>query len=203
MLDQLERPLSVPGPAITRLPTQRMAVVYTVGNPEQAEHRAMAALYSSFLEMRRTCLENGEKLPIGTLRVRWLNSEDAPRDRWLGAWGLPIPHNVTSMPQVMRDLAVKVETWSYGTVAEIVHEGSRGTPEGTLDELYRFIAQNDYAVVGEFEEEYQAPPRAKCDVLTFRYRVKKAPEPEAPLPGMLLVDWACGLEPAIEAADIG
>ncbi len=203
MLDQLERSLLVSGPIITKLPTQSMAVVYTVGNPEMAEYRAMAALYSSFLEMRRTRLEKGEKLPIGALRVRWLNSEDAPRDRWLGAWGLPIPANVTAMPQVMRDLAVKVETWTYGPVAEIVHNGPLFTQEAALDELYRFIAENDYSVTGAFEEEYEAPPRAKCDTRTFRYRVKKAIPASASPTEMLLIEWAFGGEPVGKAADIG
>ncbi|MEO6457541.1 MAG: hypothetical protein ABIO92_04620 [Chloroflexia bacterium] len=168
MLELLERPALVRGPVITHLPAQTMAVVYTVGNPEESEHRAMAALYSSFLEMRRKRLENGERLPIGVLRVRWLNSRDAPSHIWLGAWGLQIPSDVTSMPQVMHDLAVKVETWSYGTVVEIVHEGPRSAQEETLDELSHYIAQSEYTAVGEFEEEYQAPPRTICGEVTFR-----------------------------------
>lgn len=203
VLDILERPPLVPGPVIAELPEQTMAVVYTVGNPELAEHRAMAALYSSFLELRRGLKDEGQHLHIGALRVRWLYSEDAPRDKWLGAWGLPVPANVTAMPQVMSNLAVKVETWTYGTVAEIVYEGPLFTQEAALEELYRFMAENDYSVTGAFEEEYEAPPRAKCDTRTFRYRVEKSVLAAVPPTEMLLIDWAFGGEPVGGAADIG
>ena len=203
MLYQLERPTLVRGPEICELSDQTMAVVYTVGNPEMAEHRAMAALYSSILELRRSLLDKGERLQIGALRVRWLNSDDAPKDKWLGAWGLPIPSNITAMPQVIQDIAVKVETWSYGTVVEIEHEGPRITEEAALDELYRFIAENDYSVIGAFEEEYEAPPRARCDKLTFRYRVLRTEREPAHASSLQVLEWAFGGSLLVGVADIG
>ncbi|GAI56256.1 unnamed protein product, partial [marine sediment metagenome] len=43
-----------------------------------------------------------------------------PIDEWTHIIGLPIPEDTTSLPQKVAGIEAKIETWEYGTVAQIL-----------------------------------------------------------------------------------
>jgi len=54
-----------------------------------------------------------------------------------------------------------LETWNYGTVAQILHVGPYSEEEPTVKRLHEFITENGYEIAGIHEEEYLTPPKAK------------------------------------------
>ena len=54
--------------------------------------------------------------------------------------------------------SLKLETWEYGEVAEILHIGSYATENPTVEKLHQFITESGYEIVGPHEEEYLKGP---------------------------------------------
>jgi hypothetical protein len=94
-------------------------------------------------------------------------------DEWTHIIGLPIPENTTSLSQKIPGIEVKVETWQYGTAAQILHLGPYDQEEVTVNRLHRFIEDNGYKITGVHEEEYLTKPDAKVPKTIIRYPVKK------------------------------
>jgi len=86
---------------------------------------------------------------------------------------LPIPEDTTSLPQKLPDIEVKIETWDYGTVAQILHIGSYAEEGPTVARLHKFIEESGYQIAGDHEEEYLTTPDAKVPKTLIRYAVKK------------------------------
>ena len=87
--------------------------------------------------------------------------------------GIPVPENITSLPQKEPGTEVKLETWEYGTVAQILHLGSYEQEMESVERLLKFIAANGYEISGPHEEEYQSKPDAKVLKTLIRYQIKK------------------------------
>jgi len=45
-------------------------------------------------------------------------------EEWTHIIGLPIPEDTTSLPQKAPEIEVKIETWEYGSVAQILLLGA-------------------------------------------------------------------------------
>ncbi|PKH44525.1 hypothetical protein KKB3_01699 [Dehalococcoides mccartyi] len=87
--------------------------------------------------------------------------------------GIPVPENITSLPRKEPGTEVKLETWEYGTVAQILHLGSYDQEMESVERLHKFIAANGYEISGPHEEEYQSKPDAKVLKTLIRYQIKK------------------------------
>jgi hypothetical protein len=87
--------------------------------------------------------------------------------------GLPVPSDTTSLPQKVASIEVKLETWDYGTVAQILHLGAYDQEDVTVEHLHKFIEESGYEVAGLHEEEYLTSPDAKIVKTIIRYPVKK------------------------------
>jgi hypothetical protein len=72
---------------------------------------------------------------------------------------------------------VVVETWDYGTVAQILHLGAYADEVPTIDRLHAFIAEQGYEIAGPHEEEYLSRPGAKEQKTRIRYQVQKVEAP--------------------------
>ena len=48
------------------------------------------------------------------------------KTEWKGFYAMPVPQNTTDLPMVKAQpgLTVRLDTWEYGKVAEILHIGS-------------------------------------------------------------------------------
>jgi len=154
-------------PQIVTRPDQKMLVADCKGDPAVAAQVAIANLFRVFYALP------GAKLAAP--RGRWISPFGKPKADWAGILGLPIPDAVKSLPATAKD--VRIETWAYGEVAEILHVGSYADEAATVEKLMKFIADKGYVVVGPHEEEYLAGPGMVADPAKYqtiiRYQVKK------------------------------
>ena len=168
-----ERPTATETPRIAELPSQKVAVVYTGGDPFMVAERALPTLYESVEALKAELEQQGMGMAVGRLRVRWPDFNLVPMEQWTGIWGLPVPEDTVKVPQANPWLPVVVEMWHYGTVAEVLYVGEDALESPTLEELRHFVMAQGYRVVGSYEEEHWTPPLAEVQEMVIRYPVKK------------------------------
>lgn len=163
-------------PAISNMPDQKMLVVEAVGDPNLMGQDAFELLYKAYF-----MLKNAPKQVLPP-RARWpFNLEEIPPSEWRGLYALPVPDSVTELPADLdapQGFNVKLETWQYGEVAEILHYGGYDQEQPTIERLKNFIASQGYEVIGDHEEVYLRGPELLANdpkdyITLIRYRVKK------------------------------
>lgn len=164
-------------PRLTEMGPRTMAVVHTRGDPERVAWAAIRALYASLKDLCDEAEGRGSRLDIEPLRARWLNAHSAPRENWVALWGLPVPDDTSSLRQEDPDFEVRLETWPYGLVAEVCHEGPFDTEPATVEGLQQFIDDSGHHVAGPYEEEYLSPPGTPNQRTVIRYRVRPQEPP--------------------------
>jgi len=160
-------------PEILEMKSQKMAVVYTKGDPSKVAEKALPALFGSVYKLKFELKKKGLAFKVGKLRARWPDAHLLPKDQWTGIWGLPLPEGTTSLSQKVPEIEVKLETWNYGTVAQILHLGPYSEEEPTVKRLHEFIFKSGYEIAGVHEEEYLTVPKAKVQKTLIRYSIKK------------------------------
>ena len=161
-------------PQILEMPPQKMAVVYGKGTPDKVFSELMPALYGSVYTLKFDLKKKGlPTFKVSGLRARYPDAHLLPVEQWTHIIGLPIPEDTTSLPQKVPGVEVKLETWQYGTVAQILHLGSYDQEQPTIERLHKFIEENGYEIAGAHEEEYLTTPDAKVPKTIIRYVVKK------------------------------
>lgn len=161
-------------PQIVDMPPQKMAVVHGKGTPDKVFSELMPALYGSAYTLKFDLKKKGlPTFKVGGLRARYPDAHLVPKEEWTHIIGLPIPEDTTSLPQKLPDIEVKLETWDYGTVAQILHIGSYAEEGPTVARLHQFIEESGYQIAGDHEEEYLTTPDAKVPKTLIRYAVKK------------------------------
>jgi hypothetical protein len=93
-------------------------------------------------------------------RGRWRVAADVPRSEWVGRYALPVADRVDVVPPVDVDngFALRLETWDYGEVAEMLHVGPYSAEEADIRRLHAFVVASGNEVVGDHEEEYVRGP---------------------------------------------
>jgi effector-binding domain-containing protein len=161
-------------PVILEMPSQKMAVVRGKGSPDKVFAGVFPALFGSVYTLKFDLKKRGlESFKVSCPRARYPDAHFCPKGEWLIIAAIPIPHNTTSLPQKEPGTEVKIETWEYGTVAQILHIGAYDQVKEAIDRLHQFIAANGYEIAGPHEEEYQSRPDAKVIKTLVRYQVKK------------------------------
>ena len=156
------------------MPPQKMAVVYGKGTPDKVFSEVMPALYGSVYALKFDLKKKGlPTFKVSGLRARYPDAHLVPKEEWTHIIALPIPEETTSLPQKAPGVEVKIETWEYGTVAQILHLGPYDQEEPTVDRLHKFIEDNGYEIAGAHEEEYLTTPDAKVPKTIIRYAVRK------------------------------
>jgi hypothetical protein len=151
-----------------------MAVVNGKGAPDRVFSELMPALYGSVYTLKFDLKKQGlPTFKVTGLRARYPDVHLVPMDQWTHIISLPIPEGTTSLPQKVAGVEVRIETWQYGTVAQILHLGAYDQEEATINRLHRFIEDNGYGIAGAHEEEYLTRPDAKVPKTVIRYQVKK------------------------------
>jgi hypothetical protein len=161
-------------PQILEMPPQKMAVVYGKGAPDKVFPELMPALYGSVYTLKFDIKKKGlPTFKVSGLRARYPDAHLVPMDEWTHIIGLPIPEDTTSLPQKVAGTEVKIETWQYGTVGQILHLGPYDQECATVERLQKFIADNGCEIAGMHEEEYLTTPDAKVIKTLIRYVVRK------------------------------
>jgi hypothetical protein len=161
-------------PVIMEMPPQKMAVVQGKGTPDKVFPEIMPALYGSAYTLKFDLKKKGlPTFKVSGLRGRYPDAHLVPKEEWTIIMGLPVPNDTTSLPQKVPAVEVKLETWDYGTVAQILHIGPYDQETPTIERLLQFIEENGYQIAGPHEEEYLTQPDAKVVKTLIRYVVKK------------------------------
>ena len=169
-----QRKLSKKEPKILEMPPQKMAVVYAKGAPDKVFPEVMPALYGSVYTLKFDLKKKGlPTFKVSGLRARYPDAHLVPKEEWTHIIGLPIPEDTTSLPQKVPGTEVKLETWEYGTAAQILHLGAYDQEGPTVERLHKFIEDSGYEIAGIHEEEYLTTPDAKVPKTLIRYPIKK------------------------------
>ena len=162
-------------PRILEISQQKMAVVQAKGAPDKVFPEVLPALYGSVYTLKFDLKKKGAPtFKVSGLRARYPDAHLVPREEWTHLIGLPIPEDTASLPQKVPNVEVKIETWEYGTVAQILHLGPYDQECPTVERLHEFIEANGYETAGMHEEEYLTRPEAKVPKTIIRYPVEKA-----------------------------
>jgi hypothetical protein len=161
-------------PEIIEIPPQKMAVVQGKGAPDKVISELMPALFGSVYTLKFALKKQGlPTFKVSPPRARYPDAHFVPMAEWTIIMGLPVPQDTTLLPQKVPSVAVRLETWAYGTVAQILHFGPYDQEGPTIERLQRFIEDNGYEIAGPHEEEYLSRPDAKVVKTLVRYVVKK------------------------------
>jgi len=161
-------------PQMLEMPSQKMAVVHAKGAPDKVFPEFLPALYGSVYTLKFDLKKKGlPTFKVTGLRARYPDAHIVPMDEWTHIICLPIPEDTTALPQKVPGIEVKIETWEYGTIAQILHLGAYDQEYATVDRLHRFIEDNGYEIAGIHEEEYLTTPDAKVIKTLIRYPVRK------------------------------
>lgn len=161
-------------PQIVEMPSQKMAVVRGKGAPDKVFPELMPALYGSVYTLKFSLKKDGKPtFKVSGLRARYPDVITVPKDQWTHIIGLPVPEETTVLPKKVPNVEIKLETWEYGTVAQILHLGAYDQETPTIERLLKFIAENGYVIAGMHEEEYLTRPDTRAQKTIIRYLVKK------------------------------
>jgi hypothetical protein len=140
-------------PEITTLSSEFMMTLTLTGNPDDIAGEGINALFSAWSQAGGQW--NSDIAP----RARWgaVDEFDGKTDTLTGTFGLPMPAGVTELPAGL-DERIQLETWEYGTVAQILHVGSYDDEQPTVDRLRDYITGQGYVISGEHEEVYLKGP---------------------------------------------
>jgi hypothetical protein len=162
-------------PIILEMPSQKMAVVRGKGSPDKVFPEVFPALFGSVYTLKFGLKKQGlESFKVSYPRARYPDAPLSPKGEWLIIVGIPIPNDTTSLPQKEPGTEVKIETWEYGTIAQILHIGPYDQVKEAIDRLQQFVTANGYEIAGPHEEEYQSRPDAKVIKTLIRYQVRKS-----------------------------
>ncbi len=161
-------------PQIIEMPPQKMAVVSGRGTPKEVFTRLMPALYGSVYTLKFDLKKRGlPTFKVSGLRARYPGADIESKEEWEHIVGLPVLDDTAALPQKITGVEVKLETWQYGTVAQILHLGSYSEEGPGIERLHRFIEENGYEICGPHEEEYLTRPDARVVKTIIRYEVRK------------------------------
>lgn len=163
-------------PEMAELPALRMAVVHTLGDPNEVGQRVFPALYGAAYGLKFALKKQGVEYKVAPVRARWFAGsqwKSVPREQWEAAWAIPVPDDTTELKQKDPETPVVLETWEYGTVAQVLFVGAYADEEPTINALHAFIAEQGYEIVGAHEEEYLTRPDAKSPKTIIRYQVRR------------------------------
>jgi hypothetical protein len=166
-------------PRLADLPSQRVLVVETHGDPNRTAGPAISSLYKVFFSLHG----KGLWLKMPAPRARWPQVADPSRADRTGVFALPLPAGEETLPTKLpvTPLPVRLDTWEYGPVVEVLHRGGYQDEAPAVSRLQAFAAAQGYALTGPHEEEYLKGPGMfgrgdpKTYLTILRYRVQKLP----------------------------
>ena len=161
-------------PLILEMPPRKMAMVYCKDTPERVFSELMLALHGSACTIKFDLKEKRLlTFKVSGLRAHYADVHLVPMGEGTHVFGFPVLEDTTSLPQKEAGIGVKLETWDYGTVFQILHLGSYYQEEPTVEQLHKFVEDGGCEIAGSHEEEYLTLQNTKVPKNIIRYRVKK------------------------------
>lgn len=160
-------------PGISEMVDQKVMEYKGTGDPNQVAMKAFSELFKAYYS-----LKNVDKLGYVAPRARWPEVDLTKKTEWTGLYAVPVADTVTELPQKI-DPTIKLTTWKYGSVAQILHIGPYAEETPTIDKLKVFIISSGYKIAGDHEEEYLKGPgvfgagNTKKYLTIIRYQVEK------------------------------
>lgn len=144
-------------PQISQKAPMQMLVTEVVGDPNDTTGEAFGALYGAYYSIDDAKVDNPWP------RSRWALSiltESTPQSEWRGIFAVPVAETLTALPEeyAKANPPIRLETWDYGTVAEIMHIGSYEDMQATTERIEAYIKAEGYRMTGMHEEEYLKGP---------------------------------------------
>ncbi len=158
---------------ITEMQDQKVIEIQLTGNPNETAPKAMGELFSVFYALKGS----GNTISKPAPKARW-SGDFNNMQTLVGKYAMQVSDNFTQLPD-LKNSDVKLVTWEYGTVAEILHTGAYNEEGTTTEKLMKYIQDNGYRVIGDHEEEYLQGPdllrlvKPKDYKTIIRYQVKK------------------------------
>jgi hypothetical protein len=153
----VSRYLYLKEPRISEKPDQPMLVVEAKGDPNVIGGKVFSLLFKTYYALK----DNAKSFAVAP-RARWpIAVTLPPKDQWQGSYALPVSSTAKFPDKFKVDdpsLKVALVTWSYGTVAEILHIGPYSAEAPAIKKLQDFVKASGYRVIGEHEEEYVKGP---------------------------------------------
>jgi hypothetical protein len=129
-----------------------MLVAEMKGDSSKTGDIAYGALFTVHGKMR----EKIKNMENPNLRARYLSPPGTPLNEQLSIYGLTIPENAVTLPELKTDPAmnIRIEYWESADVAEILHIGPYTEISASINKLIEFINKNEYAIAGPTEMEF-------------------------------------------------
>ncbi len=145
---------SLKEPRITSMPDQKVVEVTAAGDPNVVGSAAFKLLFKVYYK-----IPEASKGAPPAPRARWAG-DLRDKSSWTGYYALPVPPGTASLPPIDPEpgLTVRLVTWGYGEVAEILHIGPYDREEPAIHKLRQFAEQQGYEIIGYHEEEYVKGP---------------------------------------------
>lgn len=180
-------------PEVLEIHARQFLMVDGAGDPNTSEEyrQAVGALYPLAYGLRAAVKKaTGDAYVVMPLEGLWWaeDMEDfhtANKSNWRWTMMISLPDAVTSsmveetLPMVIRkkQLAagerVRVEPFTEGTVAQVLHIGPYAAEGCTIASLHQFIAEEGYGLHGKHHEIYLSDPR-KTDPSKLRTILRQA-----------------------------
>ena len=160
-------------PKIISMPSQMMAVVTTIGDPNDIAEAGMKALYGAVYKLKFSLKKLGVEYKVEPLRARWPDAHLVFERSMDWKMGDTYPRINRSLIQKVPAYPVRIETWQYGYVAQILHLGPFATEGPTVARLHEFITESGWKISGIHEEHYLTRMDAKEQRTLIRYPVIK------------------------------
>jgi len=161
-------------PEIIEMPSRKMAVVSGKGTPQEVFGRLMPGLYKTLYTLKFDLKKKGgPSFKVGAACARYLDANLVDKEDWSINIGIPVPEDITGLPGKPAGAEINLETWEYGSVAQILHIGPYDQETSDIKLLLKHIADSGYEVIGVHEEEYLTTPKAKVMKTIIRYPVRK------------------------------
>jgi hypothetical protein len=144
-------------PAIVEMGPQKVLQVRAKGDPNTVAKVAFGLLMKAYFKLKDVPKSGPSFKPP---RGRWPVDSGQPPEEWTGLYAMPVPDPTQEVPPVgeVAGLSVELDTWEYGTVAQILHVGGYDQEAGTVRTLKEFVASEGYEIAGLHEEEYLRGP---------------------------------------------
>ena len=168
---------SAKAPEIVDVPPLSCLMIDGEGDPNVAQvfKDSVSALYSAAFTLRFAFKRRGIDYPVMRLEGLWWIEKmadflSAPKESWLWTMLIVQPDVVTEadFAQALADVKrkkplpaldrLRLETFSEGLAAQIMHIGPYGAEAPTIERLHRFIAEQGYELTGKHHEIYVSDP---------------------------------------------
>lgn len=174
-------------PRITTIDNRQILEVKVNDNPVEVLPKAFSLLYSVYFKMKDVPKGPHQSAPLlrGNVPVDKPVAEYTNQDYALDQiWriGLVVPEG-SQLPKITpkENMTVRITTWEYGEVAEILHIGPYDQEIPTIEKLEAYVKGQGYRFKGVHEEEYLKGPgmlfsNPKDYYTIIRYLVEKNPD---------------------------